>query len=208
MFQFIIIGVALFATYQFFNDETDSVEEKRIVIDNNMLERLAGTFERSWLRKPSRGELKGLIQDHLKEEILYREALALGLDQNDPIIRRRLRQKMEFLNQDISDPPKASDQVLQQYLDKHEDRFRTPPKMSFKQIFFKSGSSGKGKMNAAAQLSRLDGLSPGETDLATIGDPTLLTKAMRDAEPTEIARVFGHEFTKELFDLPTKEWAG
>ncbi|MCP4072172.1 MAG: peptidyl-prolyl cis-trans isomerase, partial [Hyphomicrobiales bacterium] len=46
------------------------------------------------------------------------------------------------------------------------------------------------------------------TDLATIGDPTLLTKAMRDAEPTEIARVFGHEFTKELFDLPTKEWAG
>ncbi len=208
LIQFVIIGVALFMTYQVFNDETEIVKAKRIIIDKSILEVLAGTFERSWLRKPSPVEMQGLVQDHLKEEILYREALALGLDKNDPIIRRRLRQKMEFLNQDISDPPKASDEVLQQFLDKHKDRFTKPPKMSFQQVFFSFGSSGQGKVNAAARLARLGGLSPGETDLATIGDPTLLTKAMRDVDPTAIGRIFGSEFAKQLFTLPTKEWVG
>jgi len=205
--HFVILGALLFSAYQLANDAVEAFDPQRIVIEQGVLKRLASSFERSWLRQPTRAELNGLIQEHLKEEILYREALALGLDKNDPVIRRRLRQKMEFLNQDISDPPEASDDVLQQYLNTHQDTFRQPPRVSFSQMFFREDGV-KGRMRAEAALVKFRSHSLSEIDLEAHGDPTLLTARMQDASPASVAKTFGQEFSKELFSLPLNQWVG
>lgn len=207
LFHFVILGALLFSTYQLVSDDVEASDPQHIVINQGLVKRLAGSFERSWLRQPTKTELNGLIQEHLKEEILYREALALGLDKDDPVIRRRLRQKMEFLNQDISDPPKASDDVLQQYLDKHQDTFRLPPRVSFSQMFFREDGV-KGRMRAEAALVKFRSHSLSEIDLEAHGDPTLLPARMQDASPASIAKTFGQEFSKELFSLPLNQWVG
>ena len=207
LFHFVILGAVLFSAYLYVNDDAEVYEPKRIVIDQSLLSRLAGPFEQTWKRKPTTEEVSGLIREYIKEEVLYREALELGLDTNDPVIRRRMRQKMEFLNQDISDPPQATDAVLQVYLDTHQDAFLQPPRASFVQLFFKLDSADDLE-RAKVQLLKLEGLSLPETDIAVSGDPTLLTVSMQNSNPAEVARVFGQEFTKELFTLPDRKWAG
>jgi parvulin-like peptidyl-prolyl isomerase len=207
LFHFFILGAVLFSAYLYVNDDVEVYEPKRIVVDQNMLVRLISPFQQTWKRKPTDEEINGLIREYIKEEVLYREALELGLDKDDPVIRRRMRQKMEFLNQDISDPPQATDAILQTYLDKNKDVFVQPPRASFTQVFFKLDSADDIE-RAKAQLVKLEGLSLAETDIAASGDPTLLTVSMRDASPAEISRVFGQEFAKELFTLPDRKWAG
>jgi hypothetical protein len=83
--------------YSLGNDDTSDQPSKRIVVDAGQAQRLAEQFQRTWIRPPTRQELEGLIEEYIKEEILYREALALGLDQDDRVIQLRMRQKMEFL---------------------------------------------------------------------------------------------------------------
>ena len=207
LFHFVVLGAVLFTAYLYVNDDIEVSEPKRIIIDQNVLARLTVPFEQSWMRKPTEEELNGLVHEYIKEEILYREALELGLDKDDPVIRRRMRQKMEFLNQDVSDPPKATDAVLQAYLDKHKSAFLRPPRASFTQLFFKLDSADAIE-RTKAYLVKLQGLSLDQTDLAAIGDTTLLTASMNDASPAEVARVFGQEFAKKLFTFGELKWVG
>ncbi len=207
LFHFAILGAGLFSAYLYVSDDVDVYEPKRIVVDQNMLVRLISPFQQTWKREPTSEELNGLIREHIKEEVLYREALELGLDKDDPVIRRRMRQKMEFLNQDISDPPRATDEILQTYLDKNKDVFALPPRAFFTQLFFKLDSADD-IARAKAHLVKIEGLSLNETDIAASGAPTLLTSSRQDASPAEVARVFGQEFATELFTLPDRKWAG
>jgi len=207
LFHFVVLGAILFTAYLYVNEDIEVSEPKRIIIDQNVLARLTVPFTQSWMRKPTKEELNGLVHEYIKEEIIYREALELGLDKDDPVIRRRMRQKMEFLNQDISDPPKATDAVLQVYLDKHKSAFVRPPMATFTQLFFRLDSADDVE-RIKAHLVELHGLTIEQTDLAAIGDTTLLTASMIDASPAEVARVFGQEFAKELFTFGDQKWVG
>ena len=133
LLHFILLGTAIFVLYQFAGDRTEPHDNK-IVVTPGKTEQLINGFSRTWQRAPSSAELRDLIEDYVKEEVFYREALAMGLDKDDTIVRRRMRQKFEFLNADTTalTPPRDSD--LQAWLEKNPDKFRIEPKVALRQI--------------------------------------------------------------------------
>ena len=206
--HFLVLGAGLFLTYSLVNEGVDEAPD-RIVVDEVRALRLAEQFQRTWMRPPTRQELEALVEDFVKEEILYREALALGLDQDDLIIRRRMRQKMEFLNADLAEQRVPTDAELQAYLDAHPDRFRRPPQLSFQQIYFNPERHGDDLEGQAGELlARLNGNPAEAGDPRMLGDPTLLPPRLDAATPREIAGTFGSGFAADMETAPVGRWSG
>ena len=197
--HFLLGGALLFGLYGLVGEEADRPD--RVVVSEIEIERLASTFARTWMRPPTQGELDGLIDDFVTEEILYREALELGLDRNDLVIRRRLRQKMEFLAQDLA-APNADDAALQAYLAANPERFLEPERWSFRQVFLDPGRDG-----AARAPGLLETLRSGD-DPDAAGDPTLLPRGLERASPREVDGTFGDGFATALADAEKGAWFG
>jgi len=204
--HFLILGAALFILYA--NVSNSTVEQAgRIIVDASQVQVLADQFQRTWMRPPTRQELQGLTEDFVKEEVLYREALALGLDQNDLIIRRRMRQKMEFLNADIVEQQQPQDTELQAWLDEHADRYAAPGRTSFEQLFFGTDEDEAAtRVRANAALQQLT--STTGTDPHSLGDATLLPPSQQLASSKDIGRVFGETFTAAVAAAPVGIWSG
>jgi hypothetical protein len=203
--HFLLGGAALFLLHGLVAVDSGAGPDQ-IVVGETQVRNLARTFERTWMRPPTSGELAGLIDDFVKEEVLYREALALGLDQNDLIVRRRLRQKMEFLHEGLTEEATPADAELQAYLDAHEAMFREPPRTSFEQVFVSPEKPGDPKARAAALLERLR--ADPELDTGELGDATLLPRALERASPREISASFGARFDESLGAAPESSWTG
>lgn len=200
--HFIIIGALLFAFYMAFDEDAREPGEYEVVVPPGRIEQLSAIFQKTWQRPPTRDELQGLIDDFIMEEIYYREAKAAGLDQNDTLIRRRLRQKMEFLTDDLSSRD-AEDTELIEFMESNPERFRNPARYSFVQIFFNPDKLGEGldaKINAASES-----LKNGQTPE---GHATLLPPHMSEVSPQQITGNFGEEFAKAVSELPIGEWSG
>ena len=197
--QFLLLGGALFLLYQAVSPVPEA-PPNRIVVDAGQVARLTQRFERIWLRPPTRAELDGLIEDHVIEEILYREALALGLEKNDLVIRRRLRQKMDFLNEDLGAQREPNEAELQAYLNAHADKFAAPPRTSFRHVYLKPESD---RAAARARAEALRGhLDAGSVALDEAGDATLLPRTLENASSREIARAFGEPFAAAMEKVP------
>jgi hypothetical protein len=196
--QFLLLGAGLFLLYHAVSPDPE-VAPNRIVVDAGQVARLAQQFERTWLRPPTPVELSALIEGHVKEEILYREALALGLEKNDLVIRRRLGQKMEFLNEDASAQREPTDAELQAYLDANAKNFRAPARTSFRQVYLKAGRDGA-ETRARAELLRARLMKNSKWSEA--GDVTLLPPALENATDREISGYFGESFAKALNKVP------
>jgi hypothetical protein len=206
LFHFLVLGAGLFLLYSHVGDDTTERAD-HIVVDEAEVQRLAGQFQRTWMRPPSRQELAGLAEDFVKEEILYREALALGLDQDDLVIRRRMRQKMEFLNADLTEQQTASDEQLQAYLNSHADKFRQPARISFQQVYIASEQNPEAARRKATTLLAQLIVEP-DTAWHELGDPTLLPPALTDASDSDIASTFGRALVEPVTSLPLNRWSG
>ncbi len=162
------------------------------------VERLVEAWRRTWQRPPTAQELEGLIEDHIKEEILYREAIAMGLDRDDTIIRRRLRQKMEFLAEDIAAQDEPAEEELELFLEQNADRFRIDATVSFTHVYLNRDRRGERALDdAEALLARLR--QSGETlDAGSLGDRLPLPQAYESASETEVARLVTSSFAKRL----------
>jgi len=208
LFHFLVSGAALFMVYSAVNG-TAGAPADRIVVDETQALRLADQFQRTWMRLPTRQELQGLAEDFVKEEILYREAQALGLDQDDLVIRRRLRQKMEFLNADFVEPQAPTDAQLQAYFDANQDRFRRPDRFSFQQIYFNPDKrSGDVKQTAVELLVGLNTDPALAADPNSLGDATMLPAQLDGVTQREVNNTFGRGFAKDIEDLPLGQWSG
>ena len=172
------------------------------------MERLVVAFSRTWQRPPNPQELQGLIEEEIKSEVYYREALAMGLDRDDTTIHRRLRQKLEFLAEDMAAQEKSSDTQLQALLDQHPDKFRAEARVSFSQVCLNQSQRGASTaQDAQALLARLNGAA-GRAGAAPLGDPILLP-ADNDSQPqSQVARLFGEGFAARLTEAPVGRWAG
>lgn len=178
-------------------------EGDQIVVSAARIEQLAAIFTKTWQRPPTTQELKGLIDDFILEEIYYRQALEMGLDRDDVMIRRRLRQKLEFLTDETATLIEAEDETLQTYLEENPDAFREDSRYSFEQIYFSPDRHGDGlDAHVAAQLTAL---RAGET-LAS--DSQLLPGSFKDSPGSVIDRSFGRGFAAQLDDLKPGEWQG
>lgn len=206
--HFLVLGAGLFMVYSAVNG-TAAAPADRIVVDETQALRLADQFKRTWMRLPTRQELQGLAEDFVKEEILYREAQALGLDQDDLVIRRRLRQKMEFLNADLTEPQAPTDTQLQEYLDANQDRFRRPDRFSLQQVYLNPNKpSADVKRTAAELLARLNTDPALATDPKSIGDATMLPAQLDMVTRREVGNTFGRGFAKNIENAPTGRWSG
>jgi hypothetical protein len=207
LLHFLLIGVGLFLLYGALNGGK-SQAPREIVISKARVEALAESFATVWMRPPTATELKGLVDDYIAEEIYYREAVAMGLDQDDTVIRRRLRQKMEFISEGVAEATEPSDAELQAYLDQHADKFALPSRLTFQQVYLSSDRRG---MNVRAEAEKLLAelrAGRGPADPREAGDPTLLPPEMTAASPQEIASNFGEEFAAQIDEAPVGQWSG
>ena len=205
--QFLALGALLFAIGGLRDDGGSGSLNDRIAVTPGHIDRFIAGFEMTWQRPPTPGELEGLIDQYIDEEILYREALAMGLDRDDEIVRRRMAQKLEFLTRDLIDAAKASDEDLQEYLDANLDRYRHQARFSFVQVHLSEERRGSDTDADAMQLLEQLRGRPG-TDLSNVGDTLPLPAAMTDANPREIGALFGAIFAVNLAALEVGSWQG
>jgi hypothetical protein len=167
------------------------------------IDRLAEGFSRTWHRPPAADELTAQIRDYVREEVLYRTALALGLDKDDTIIRRRLRQKMEFLSEEAVPPPQESE--LRAYLQAHPEKFRTQPLISFRQVFISQTRGAAAEADVKQILARL---TSGASDAAHLGDPLLLGDDFSRMPLDRTAALFGDNFAQAVVQSAPGSWVG
>jgi hypothetical protein len=205
LLHFLLLGAAIFAAYSLVQRHATD-EPGRIVISQGRIEHLASGFARTWQRPPTREELAGLVRAHLREEVYCREALALGLDKDDTVIRRRLQQKMEFVSDDITAQAEPKDADLTAYLEAHPDSFRIPPRFTFRHVFLDPNKHGEHLAADAANL--LATLSPTDVDAPAAGDSLLLEQQFASVPASEVAKQFGGKFAAALPDLTPGRWQG
>ncbi len=206
LFHFLILGAALFGTYALMErGQGSGAAGEDIIVTSGTIEHLANSFGRVWQRPPTTEELKGIIDDYVKEEILSREAIKLGLDKADTIIRRRLRQKMEFLAEDLATTAEPTDAELEAYLRGHPDAFREAPRFTFTHVYLSNDRGEQIEADAAALLATLRETSCDPTEL---GDMFLGPRAFTDESWESVASQFGSEFPRQLDALAIGEWAG
>ena len=203
LLHFLLIGAALFVVFGFVNDKYSSETDKQIVVSAGRIAQLENIFAKTWQRPPSAQELKGLVDDFVLEEIYYRQAVAMGIDRDDTIIRRRLRQKFEFLTDDIAAAATPSDEELSAYLAANADVFRRDTTYTFEQVYINPDRPGVDRESYVA--SQLAALKAGEM---VEGDSGLLP-AFFDATPGRVVDSnFGIDFSNKLDLLPSGLWQG
>lgn len=203
--HFLALGAVLFLIGRATGDETGPMGS-RIVVSPGQIEQLASGFAATWQRPPTENELRGLVEDHIREEVYFRESLALGLDRGDIIIRRRLRQKMEFLTQDLADAVEPTEEELQTYLDEHVDDYRIPPRYTLSQEYFRGTRTGDAGLEAREAVAAL--VDPSDPGTVPQGDGSMLPSRLDDVPSREVARVFGEQFLEGVADLPAGRWSG
>jgi hypothetical protein len=205
--HFLAIGAGLFLLSGLVGDPS-GLQSGRIVVTPAQVQHLAAGFTRVWQRPPTQGELDGLIEDHIREEVYYREALAMGLDREDTIIRRRLRQKMEFVTDDVAAQAEPTDEQLRAYLKEHPDAFRIERRFTFSQVYLNPGRHGEHLARDTAQLLAQLNQAGGKADVSALGDSFLLEHTFEAAPASEIAKQFGEKFGAKLGELAPGQWQG
>lgn len=191
--HFIVLGALIFALF----GNARSADERRIVIDAARVERLAGQYLQNFRRAPSAAELDALIRDDVREEVYYREALRLGLDRDDEVVRRRMRVKMESFEDTAEDIATPDDATLKQWLANHPDRFAGEATYAFDQRYL--GADATGAQAGLAQLRA-------GRDFAGAAIP--LPANFEAIGAGEAADLFGDAFAVTLDRLPLDEWSG
>jgi PPIC-type PPIASE domain len=200
-----VLGAGLFVLFGVVGGPAKGRPDQ-IVVTEAKIGNLARLFERTWRRPPTEEELDGLIEDHIKEEILCREALALGLETDDIVIRHRLRQKIEFISEDVAQQAEATGSELQAFLAEHAERFRKPSRLSFAQVYLSPDRRGEAAWGDAERL--LVTLDAGKSDPAASGDPFLLKQDYRELAAQDVERLFGGAFAAQVAELPVGRWSG
>jgi hypothetical protein len=206
LLHFLVLGAALFGLFSMV-DKNSSEAPAKIIVSTSRVTTLADGFARTWRRPPTEQELQGLVEDYIRDEIFYREGRAAGLDRDDVVIRRRVRQKMEFLAEDMA-AAEPSDEQLAAYLASNSGRFRTEDRLTFHQVFLSATRRGSALDDDARQIADTLVRTSAPEDTATLGDPFLLGEEFREMSQSDIARTFGEGFAKRLSAMAPGRWQG
>jgi len=213
LLHFLLLGACLFliaglrrgaAPLQFGRAQPQTA---KIVIAPGDVESLIASFNALWQRPPTPQELNGLIEGRVREEVYYREALKLGLDRDDAIIRSRLQEKLEFLSQDIKEAPQPSEQDLATFLAQHPELFRAATKYSFRLVFVDAGLHGAETTEDAEKLLARLGKNA-QPDTATKGDPLPFSNTFEGVTESDVVKQLGNAFAAALASMETGKWSG
>lgn len=201
LLHFLVLGALLFASYAWLQGGAPAAPDE-IVVSSSRVKSLRTEFVRVWQRQPTKPEMDALVEAWVREEVLYREGIALALDKDDPVVRRRVAQKVMFIA-DGQSPSPPTDKELQAWLDGHPADYRVEPRYSLRQIYFNPAKHGD---RLAIELSQARiGLEAG---LPVQGDSTMLPGSLDAAPSFEVAGLFGPEFAEALASLPLGGWQG
>ena len=204
--HFLVAGFSLFVLYSLLQPERFVADtSRRIELSATDIARVELAFIARWQRRPSPAELQSLIADEVRNEILAREAIALGLDKDDVIVKRRLAQKMAFLADDVSSLREPSTQELRAWFDIKKNDFAQAPRISFRHVFFSTDRRGSDAEPAARTALAT---ASGRGDTALRGDPFMFTDSYAERTAPQLAQVFGTDFAGTVFSAPLKRWSG
>jgi len=200
--HFFILGAFFFGLYEVVNP-TIFAPKNQITIEAGRVISLIENFDKKWNRTPTDSELVGLVDNYILEEIYYRKALEFGLDKNDVLIRRRLRQKMEFLTSSIAAQLQPSDEELIEYYKKNSQKYSKENSYSFEQVYINRDRSSDdlSKIIEQIQISLADGLE-------IKGDLSPVPLVVENMSKHQVIRIFGKRFSEQLDDLPSNQWIG
>ena len=210
LLHFLVLGALLFALYGYFNRGRGGVEQsKQIVLSLDDLREMDVYFESQWHRQPTPQEFAAMVEDKVREDVLYREALAMGLDKDDTIVKRRMAQKMQFLAEDVAAAHEPTSAQLKDWFDKNEGKFALPSRYSFRHVYFSPDQRGKNARDDAAKaLTQLAG-QPADSKLASsTGDRFMFQEYYGDSTPEAIAKEFGPPFAVAIEKLKPGSWQG
>ena len=206
LLHFLVLGAALFGLFGVVGKK-DAEAPAKIVISAERVANLADRFARTWRRPPTQQELQGLVEDDIRDEVFYREGRAAGLDRDDFVIRRRVRQKMEFLAEDMA-AAEPSDEQLAAYLASNPERFRTEDRLTFHHVFLSATDAVAHWKGTPSRSPRPLSSTNATADAATIGDPFLLGETFRQMPQSDVVRTFGEGFAKQLAAVEPGRWQG
>ena len=207
--HFMFIGAIIYLLYAVFAEPLPEADDKTIVVTAGEIEWMQTAWQKRWNRPPTAEEFDGLIQQYIKETVLYREALTMGLNQHDQVIRRRLAQKLEFLAKDLVALTPPTEEELQSYFDKHQDRYQKPVLYTFTQVFVDPDKRGDTTLDDAEAI-KVSLVSQGTAveDPGALGDDFMLQNYYPEKDVVEIQKLFGSGFTESLVELSPGEWHG
>lgn len=204
LLHFLLIGAAFFLVYSWVGDNQSS--ENTIIIDESDLDEIVSKFETQWKRNPTEEELIAIVEKRIEEEVFYQEALKMGLDHNDEIIKRRLAQKMQFLSNDISNVVSPTEDELKSYYSEHSERYMTEARYTLFHVFFSPDKRSDFRGDAANMIADVEKKSIEEA--LTMGDEIALPQTFNNTSEFHISRQMGAEFVQAISKLDTGKWYG
>ena len=200
LLHFLVIGAALFGVFHLAGAGNEPAPGE-IVVSAGQIASMEAIFRRTWQRPPTAKEMEALVAEHIRDEVLYREGVAMGLDRDDAVVRRRIRQKMEFVADLVADA-EPTDAELKAFVAEHPAWFRAEPRFSFSQVYFRASPGG-------AELERLlQALNAGTADASKAGDPFMAGFDFRDLRRSEVAQTFGESFAAWIDRSGSGHWEG
>ena len=207
--HFLLIGFALFGTYDWLHRGELTSVSRQIVLTLDDLQQLNISFESQWQRPPTPDEFSRMVEDKIQEEILYREGLAMGLDKDDTIVRRRMAQKVQFLAEDVAAAHEPMTKELKAWYQKNGDKFAMPSRLSFRHLYFSPDRRGQRTHDDAVNtLTQISGQPEDSTLAASLADPFMLQDYYADRAPEQLAKEFGPEFAQAISNLKSGSWQG
>jgi hypothetical protein len=206
LLHFLVLGGLVFAFYTAVSD--DAPGDDQIIVTRGVQEHLIRGFSRAWQRPPTQSEFNGIVDDWIREEIAYREGIGMSLDTDDTVIRRRLRQKMEMLAEDIVSLAEPTTEDLQTYLSNNQDRYVAEPEYTLRQIYFSLDQRGDKAVQDAEQALLLLTTGPQVSNPASMGDPLSLPHRYVLETHRGLEAAFGRDFANALAELEPGTWQG
>ena len=210
LIHFLLLGAILFGVYAYTERARGGAEQSnqiRLTVDD--LSQLVLLFRSQWRRDPTPEELRSQVEEKVHEEILYREALALGIDKDDTIVKRRMAQKMQFLAEDVAAAREPTREELGTWYEASHDQFALPPRVSFRHLYFSPDRRGAhARDDAAAALTKLTGQPEDLALVATLADTFMFQEYYRDRAPEFLGKEFGPNFALAVAKLSPGSWQG
>jgi parvulin-like peptidyl-prolyl isomerase len=208
--HFLLIGAVLFGIYGLMpSDRTASASSKEIRLTRDELAQLALLFQSQWRREPTPEEFGRLVENRVQSEVLYREALAMGLDKDDEIVKRRMGQKMQFLAEDVAAAREPTSAELKAWYEKNTASFAHPPRVSFRHLYFSPDRRGaRARVDAAQALAKLSGQPVDAKIAGALADRFMFQEYYRDRAPEFLGKEFGPQFALAVAKLPPGAWQG
>ena len=209
LLQFLIIGGAIYGAYAMFAAPEDDYRDNMILVDSNRIDAMISEWEARWNRPPTRQEIDGLIQAYIKEDVLYRQAVAMGLNEDDPITRRRMAQKLEFLTSDLARLQEPQEGELEQFFNDNQDEYRDPDRISFTQLYFDPDARGDATLiDAERVLKQVSAAGEPTEDMAELSDRFMLQNYFASASELDVRRQMGSGFAEAVMKLEPGQWHG